>query len=143
MYNYGELELLILSCIWLNPKLLDNTKLEEKHFKNSQKIFVFMKSFYKKFGFFDTELMCRKVDDKYKFRDYFKVIAQFEPTSANYEKYESLLLELYNESKEEKYLREKTFELANDFYLKNINSKQFKEQLDNLYIHAKEICKND
>lgn len=143
MYNYGELELLILSCIWIKPQLLDTTKLEEKHFINSKKIFVFMKSFYKKFGFFDTELMCRKVDDKYKFRDYFNVIAQFEPTGANYKKYESLLLELYNESKEEKYLREKTYSLATDLYMKNITSKEFKEQIDNLYTHAKEICKND
>lgn len=143
MLSYGELELLILSCIWVEPKILDRTKLENKHFKNSQKIFIFMKSFYKKFGFFDTELMCRKVDDKYKFRDYFKVIAELEPTGSMYDKYEYLLLELYNEAVEEKYLREKAFELANDFYLKNINSKQFKEQLDNLYTHAKEICKND
>lgn len=143
MYNYGELELLVLSCIWIKPQLLDTTKLEEKHFINNKKIFIFMKSFYNKFGFFDTELMCRKVDDRYKFRDYFKVIASLEPTPHHFKMYESLLLELYNEAKEEKYLREKTYELAIDLYMKNITSKEFKEKLDNLYTHAKEICKND
>jgi hypothetical protein len=143
MYNYGELELLILSCIWIEPKILDRTKLENKHFKNNQKIFMFMKSFYKKFGFFDNELMCRKANDRYKYRDYFNVISQLEPTSSNYDKYESLLLELYNEAAEEKWLREKVFQLANDFYLKNINSKEFKERLDNIYTHAKEICENN
>ena len=143
MLNYGELELLILACIWQEPKILDRIKLENKHFKNSEKIFIFMKKFYKKFGYFDEELMTIKVDDKYKLRDYFKVIAQLEPTGAMYDKYESLLLELYNEAVEEKYLREKIYELATDLYLKNMTSKEFKEQLDNLYIHAKEICKND
>lgn len=143
MYNYGELELLVLSCIWLEPKLLETTKLEEKHFINNRKIFIFFKSFYKKFGFFDTELMCRKVDDRYKFRDYFKIIANLEPTPRHFKMYESLLLELYNEAVEEKYLREKIYGLATDLYLKNMTSKEFKERIDNLYTHSKEICEND
>jgi hypothetical protein len=143
MYNYGELELLILSCIWLDPKILERTKLEEKHFINSKKIFMFMKAFYKKFGYFDNELMCRNANNKYKYNDYFNLISQLEPTSSQYDKYESLLLELYNESKAEKWLREKTFELANDLYVKNITTEQFKEKFDKLYNNAKEICKND
>lgn len=143
MYNYGELELLILSCIWIEPKLLETTKLEEKHFINNRKIFIFFKSFYKKFGFFDNELMCRKASDKYKYNDYMKVLANLEPTSKHFKMYESLLLELYNEAAEEKWLREKTFELANDLYLKNITCKQFKERFDKLYNNAKEIYKKD
>lgn len=142
MYNYGELELLILSCIWIEPKLLDITKLEEKHFINNKKIFLFFKSFYKKFGFFDNELACRNASDRYKYNEYIKILSNLEPTISNFKKYESLLLELYDESKEEKWLREKIFALANDLYMKNINSKQFKEQLDVLYSKAKEICKN-
>lgn len=133
MYNYGELELLILSCIWIEPKLLDTTKLEDKHFINNKKIFIFFKTFYKKFGFFDNELACKKASDKYKYNEYIKILAYLEPTISHFEKYESLLIELYEESEQEKWLREKTFELANDFYMKNINSKQFKEQIDNLY----------
>jgi len=143
MYNYGELELLILSCIWIKPELLNTTKLEDKHFINNKKIFVFFKSFYKKFGMFDSEIMCKLASNKYKMVDYLKVISELEPTTANFEKYEDLLLELYNEAKKEKWLREKTFQLANDLYLKNITSEQFKEQFDTLYNNAKEIFKND
>ena len=143
MYSYEELELLILSCIWVKPELLDTTKLEEKYFVNNKKIFMFFKSFYKKFGFFDNELMCKKASDRYKYNDYVKVLANLEPTPSHFKMYESLLIELYNEATEEKWLREKTFQLANDFYMKNINSKEFKEQFDNLYTHAKEICKNN
>ena len=140
MYNYGELELLILSCIWINPELLDTTKLKEEHFINNKKIFLFFKSFYKKFGVMDSELMCRVVNDKYKYIDYIKVISQLEPTVCNFEKYENILLELYNEAKEEKFLREKIFALANDLYVKNISSGEFKQQVDTLYNNIKEIC---
>jgi hypothetical protein len=140
MYNYGELELLILSCIWIKPELLKTTKLQEKHFVYNKKIFLFFKSFYEKFGFFDNELACKKASNRYKYNEYIKVIANLEPTISNFEKYVDLLLELYNESKEENYLREKVFELANDLYMKNINSKEFKERLDNLYSNVKEIC---
>lgn len=136
MYNYGELELLILSCIWIEPKLLDNTKLEDKHFINNKKIFIFFKTFYEKFGFFDNELACRKTNDRYKYNKYIELISSLEPTISHFQKYESLLIELYEESEQEKWLREKAFELANDFYMKNINSKQFKEQIDNLYKNA-------
>ena len=143
MYDYGYLELLILGCMWADPKILERTKLENKHFKNNEKIFIFMKEFYKKFGFFDNAFMCQMAKDKYKYNEYFKIISQLEPTGSQYDKYESLLLELYNEAKEEKWLREKTFELANNLYMKNITCKQFKEQFDILYNNAKEICKND
>lgn len=143
MYDYAEVELSLLSCFWLNPKLLEETKLEEKHFIHYKRLFVLFQSFYKKFGSLNIESVCNVVKDKYKLMRYVKDVIEKEPLPNRFEMYQSLLIELYNESKEEKYLREKSFELANDFYLKNINSKQFKEQLDNLYIHAKEICKND
>lgn len=141
MYNYGELELLILSCIWIEPKLLDTTKLKEEHFINNKKIFIFFKSFYKKFGFFDNELACRKASDRYKYNEYIKVLAKIEPTISHFNKYEDLLLELYNESKVERYLREKIFELANNLYMKNISSVEFKNQVDNLYNNIEEIFK--
>ena len=143
MYDYAEVELSLLSCFWLNPKLLEETKLEEKHFIHYKRLFVLFQSFYKKFGNLNIESVCNVVKDQYKLMRYINVISQLEPTSSNYDKYESLLLELYNEAAEEKWLREKVFQLANDFYLKNINSKEFKERFDNLYIKAKEICKNN
>ena len=142
MYNYGELELSILCCFWLKPSLLETTKLEEKYFINNKKIFVLFQSFYKKFGNLNIESMCSLVSDNYKLMDYMKVIIEREPTISHFEKYEDLLIELYNESKTEKWLREKTFELANDLYMKNITCKQFKEQFDNFYNNAEEICKN-
>lgn len=140
MYNYGELELLILSCIWIKPELLDTTKLEEKHFIINKKIFLFFKSFYKKFGFFDNELACRKASDRYKYNEYIKVLANLEPTISHFNKYEDLLLELYDETEKEKWLREKVFALANDLYMKNMTSQQFKKQVDILYTKAGEIC---
>ena len=143
MYNYGELELLILSCIWIEPKLLETTKLEDKHFINNKKIFLFFKSFYNKFGFFDNELACRNASDKYKYNEYIKIISSLEPTISHFEKYEDLLIELYNEAKKEKWLREKVFKLANDLYMKNITSEQFKDAIDKLYVNAEEICKNN
>ena len=74
---------------------------------------------------------------------YIKDVVEKEPLPNKFDMYQDLLLELYNESKEEKYLREKTYSLATDLYMKNITSKEFKERIDSLYTHAKEICKND
>ena len=143
MYNYGELELRILSCFWLKPELLETTKLENKHFKNNEKIFILFKSFYEKFGNLNIETVCSLVNDRYKFMSYMKIITQLEPVASNFQMYEDLLIELYNESKREKWLREKTFELVNELYLKNITCEQFKEQFGALYIKSKEIYKND
>lgn len=133
MYDYAEVELSLLSCFWLSPKLLEETKLEEKHFIHYKRLFVLFQSFYKKFGNLNIESVCNAVKDQYKLMRYIKDVIEKEPLPNRFEMYQSLLLELYNESKEEKWLREKAFELANDFYMKNINSKQFKEQIDNLY----------
>ena len=133
MYNYGQLELLILSCMMIKPKLLETTKLEAKHFKHSSKIFILFNSFYKKFGTLDCELMCKMVDNKYKYIDYIKVLSELEPTASNFEKYESLLLELYHEQINERILRSKIFSLANDLYVGNITSKEFKDKIDNIY----------
>lgn len=143
MYNYGNLELLVLSCIWLKPKLLETTKLEDKHFINSKKIWSFMKAYYKKFGTFDSELMCKVASNKYKMVDYLKVISKLEPTPANFEMYENLLIELYEEEKKEKWLRGKALDLANEFYNKAIDSKEFKNKINDLYIQVEEIFKND
>lgn len=142
MYDYGELELSILCCFWLKPSLLDKTKLEEKYFKYNRRIFVLFKSFYKKFGNLNVEAMCSLINDRYKLMDYMKVIINQKATPNDFENLEKLLLEMYEEAKEEQWLREKVFELANDFYLKNINSEEFKKQFDSLYTNKKEIFKN-
>lgn len=138
MFDYGHIELSILSCFWLKPELLNETKLEEKHFKYGKKIFVLFKSFYKKFGNLDIESICHLVNDQYKFMDYMKVITQQEPTVANFKMYEDLLIDLYNEEDHERWLRSAAFSIANDFYTRNINSKEFKEQIDKLYMQPKE-----
>lgn len=143
MYDYAEVELSLLSCFWLNPKLLKETKLEEKHFIHYKRLFVLFQSFYKKFGNLNIESVCNVVKDQYKLMRYVKDVIEKEPLPNRFEMYQDLLIELYNESKEEKYLREKTYSLATDLYMKNITSKEFKERIDNLYTHAEEICKND
>lgn len=143
MYDYAEVELAILSCFWLKPKLLEETKLESKHFKNYTKLFILFQSFYKKFGNLNIESVCSLTKNQNKLMKYLEDVIQKEPLPNRFEMYQDLLIELYNESAEEKWLREKTFELANNLYMKNITCKEFKEQFDNLYNHAKEICKND
>lgn len=137
MYNYGQLELLILSCMMIKPKLLETTKLEVKHFKHSSKIFILFNSFYKKFGTLDCELMCKMVDNKYKYIDYIKVLSELEPTASNFEKYENLLLELYQEQIDEKIFKSKVFNLANDLYVGNITCKDFTDKINKFYENIK------
>jgi hypothetical protein len=102
-----------------------------------------MKAYYKKFGTFDSEFMCKVASNKYKMVDYLKVLSQLEPTPANFEMYENLLIELYEEEKKEKWLRGKALDLANEFYNKVIGSKEFKDKINDLYVQAEEIFKNE
>ena len=68
-YKIDDLEFSILSCLLIKPELMENVILEDKHFKRTQRMWQFMKSFYKKFKTFDINLMYSICKDKWQIVD--------------------------------------------------------------------------
>lgn len=141
MNKYNDLEISILSCLLLKPKLMDNIKLEDKHFIKHHRLWLFMKSFYKKFGTFDISLMYSVANNKYQFVEYMTWLLEVEPSPSVFELYEQQLIDLYNENKKDKYIIEKVYKLANDLFVKNITTDDFKHKVVTIYRNADEIFK--
>lgn len=139
----NDLELSILSCLVLEPELMDKLILEDKHFVKHQRLWQFMKSFYSKFKTFDVQLMASICKDKYHIVSYIVMLADIEITTINFDKYQKQLIELYEESKKEKWLIEKVYDLANDLYVRKIKYEDFKNKLQEIESDAEKIFGGD
>ena len=139
MNNIGDLELNVLSCLLIKPDLMKKVRLEDKHFKKHQRTWQFMKSFYKKFGNFDVQLMYAVCKNKYHLIEYMIQIIEIEPTYSNFDKYQDMLIKQYEETKKDKYIKEQIYVLANDLYVGNIKVNEFKGKVQEIYDIAKQI----
>lgn len=142
MNKYDDLELSILGCFLQKPKLLEITKLEDKHFKKHYKIFMFFKSVYKKFGSLDLNIMYSISKNKYRIIEYIVWISQYYGFPSLYETYEKQLIELYEENEKDKWIIEKVYELSNDLLVRNISTNDFKIKVNEIYENAEKIFKN-
>lgn len=141
MNKYNDLEMSILSCLLQEPKLMDKVIFKDEHFINHKKIWLFMKSFYKKFGNFDLTLMVNISKNKYRMAEYILWIVQKEPAPSLFEYYQKQLIEEYNQKKQDKWVIEKIYELSNDLLIGNVELKDYKNKVDNIFKNAKEIFK--
>lgn len=141
MNKYNDLEMSILSCLLLKPELMENIKLEDKHFIKHHRLWLFMKAFYKKFGTFDISLMYSVADNKYQFVEYMAWLLEVEPSPSLFELYEQQLIDLYEESKKDKYIIEEVYKLANDLFVRNITTDDFKHKVVAIYRNVDEIFK--
>lgn len=133
MDKYNDLELAVLSCLLQKPNFMENNKLDDKYFIKHKWIWIFMKAFYKKFKTFDLNLMYSVAKNKYKICEYIIWILEKEPAPSLFEYYEQQLIDLYFETKKEKMIIEKIYELANELYVRNITLKEFQEKEKNIY----------
>lgn len=136
-----NLENSILCCILLKPELIEEEILEDKYFQNTQRVWQFMKSFYKKFKCFDIELMASVCEDNYRLMNYITMILDSVATPHNFELYMEQLIEKYNESERNKIIIKKVFQYANDLYLRNITTDEFKKNVDEIYKESEVIEK--
>ena len=143
MNKYNDLELSILSCLLYKPELMEQIIVEDKHFIKHKKIWLFMKSFYDKFHNFDLTLMYSVCKDKYRIVEYIKWLLEQDILFINFNDYQKQLIDLYEENKKEKWIIEKIYSLANDLYVRNITSNEFKIKLDDIYKNADEIFKEE
>jgi hypothetical protein len=113
--------------------------LEDKHFRKTQRMWQFMKSFYKKFKTFDINLMYSVCKDKWQIVEYISLLLEFEPTASAFDKYQKQLIELYEEQEKDKWIIEKVYGLANELLVRNISTGDFKKEVEKIYYNADEI----
>ena len=143
MQQYYDLEMSIMSCLLLKPKLMEELKLEDKHFKKHYRLWQFMKAFYKKYQTFDVILMFSVCKDKFQIIKYLQMLADIEPVPSNFNKYQDQLIELYKQKKKERYIIENIYTLANDLYIGNIDLNQFKNKIKEAEENAEKIFEEE
>lgn len=138
-----ELEKSILSCLLLKPELMEQLILEDKHFIKNQRMWQFMKAFYNKFKTFDIQLMVSICKDKWQIINYIMLLLDIEVTTHNFDKYQKQLIELYEESKKEKWIIDEIYSLATNLYVRKVELKDFDYKLKKIYEDANEIFNGD
>jgi len=136
MNKYDDLELTVLSCLLQKPEYMKNTILKDEYFVKHKRLWIFMKTFYKKYKTFDFNLMYAVVDNKFKFMMHIQQLADYEILTNHFKEYELMLKEKYYEDKKEQWIREQMFGLVNQFYVKIINLSEFKLKCDKIYSDA-------
>lgn len=143
MNKYNDLEVSILSILLQKPNLMNNLIIDEKYFIKNKKIWLFMKSFYKRFGNFDLNLMYSVCKNKYHLVSNIEQLALSEPCPSLFEEYQKQLMKEYDELKKDKWIREKVYELANNYYMMNLSLEDFKKEINNIELKANKIFKDD
>ena len=144
MEEYYNLETNILSCLIQKPELMNKLILEDKHFIKTQRLWQFMKAFYNKFHTFDLALMFSICKDKYRLMDYFEWLTDSYPASESlFDKMQQQLILLFEESKRDKWIINKIFELSNQLYVRNIELNDFLVKVNETFDKADEIFKEE
>lgn len=143
MKKIADLEKSILSCLLIKPELMEQLILEDKHFVKNQRMWQFMKAFYNKFKTFDIQLMFSICKDKWQIINYIIMLLDIEVTTHNFDKYQKQLIELYEESKKEKWIIDEIYSLATNLYIRKVELKDFDYKLKKIYEDANEIFKGD
>ena len=143
MDKIGNLELNIMSCLLINPELMDKIELEDKYFVKHQRLWLFMKSFYKKFKTFDPQLMYSVCKDKWHIVEYMVRLVEIDPAISNFELYQKQLVEEYNQSKKDRWIINKVYQLTNDLYVGNVKIETFREDVENIFNNANKIFKEN
>lgn len=141
--NYVDLEISILSCLLQRPELMEDTILKDMYFVKHKKIWLFMKAFYKRFKNFDITLMMSISKNKYRMSEYICWLVEQEPAPSLFKQYEKQLIDLYNETKKEKWIIEKVYELSNNLYVRNIKVDEYIDKIKQIYDNAEKIFKEE
>ena len=139
MQQYYDLEINIMSCLLLKPELMKDLKLEDKYFIKHQRLWQFMKAFYKRYQTYDIVMMYQICKDKYQIAEMIQMLVGVDPITSHFNKYQNQLIELYNESKKERYISNRIYNAANELYLKNICLVEFKERLNKIEKDAEQL----
>lgn len=109
-----DLEMSVLSCLFHKPELMKDLKLEDKHFKKTKKLWLFMKSFYNRFHNFDLNLMYSVVGDRQHMMDMATYLLDIEPVPSYFYQYQEELIRIYNQKEDEKKKINIIYGMSND-----------------------------
>ena len=137
--NKYDAELCVLSCLLIKPSLMEELKVEDKHFVKHQRIWNFMKAFYKKFKTFDIGLMYSICSNKYHLVNYLEQLLDIVVDYWNFDKYQDALIEDVEKSKKDKWIIKEVYKLANDLYVSNIKVDEFQNKIQEIYNNADKI----
>ena len=133
MEEYYELEKCVLDCILAKSELMENNMLKDEYFIKYKRLWVFMKSFYEQYKCFDLTAMKTICTNKGMFIYYLSSVQDNDCKYVRFELYQKLLIDLYNQNKQDQAIIETIYKLANDLYVHNINLETFKESLNKIY----------
>ena len=143
--RYNKLEINILSCLIQKPKLMNKIFISDDDFVYHKRFWLFMKSFYNKFGNFDLVLMNSVCKNSFKFANYVEQLmdATLFLNDEQFIDYQNTLLDLKKETKKDSWIIDKCFRLANELYVKNIDTLEFKNGIEKIYNEAEIIFKEE
>ena len=139
IFMNNNLEICILSCLLIQPDLMKNIRVEDKHFKKHKGMWKFMTSFYKKFGNFDINLMHSVCKDKWHIINYIELLVCQDGLPCYFEKYQDRLIEQYEESQKDDYIIDKIYELNMDLINRNIKVSEYKQKVNEIYVIADKV----
>ena len=128
-----DLEKTILSCLLNDSNLMKKDNITDNLFQENKKIWQFMKAFYKKYGCFDLALMYNIVSNKYNYMGFIIELLDIECVPSNIDYYINQLISIRQEEEKETSRINAIFGMANDLITRNINTKQFKEKIDEIF----------
>ena len=146
MYNgkdnelYGDLEETILACLLIEPELIKELKVEEKHFKKFNYVLTFFKEFYKKYKCLDISMMLSilKGTRQVQMLDVITYLTTIFVVPTRFIKYQDRLLDRYSRDKKEQWLSEKIYEKATRLYMGGMTLQEFYKELKRLNDYVKE-----
>lgn len=128
-----DLEMDILSCLLNNPKLMNDERLTDDLFKAHSKIWIFMKTVYKRYGCFDLSLMFNNVRNKYNYVGMIMELLNVECVTSNFDWYVKDLINLRKQNENESLKINAIFTMAHDLMERNITLKEFKDKIDEMF----------
>lgn len=138
---YGDLEETVLACLLLEPTLMEQLIVEEKHFTKFGYILTFFKEFYAKHRNLDISLMLSivKSSSEMTLMDLITYLADIVVLPSHFVDYQKQLIAQYSQSKKEDWLKKKIYEKATKLFMGSITIKQFNFEIKKLYEQAEKI----
>lgn len=134
-----NMEMCIMACLFIQPELMENVFVEDKHFTKHKRMWKFMRTFYEKFKTFDINVMYSVCKDKWHIMNYIEELMYVDAYPCYFKQYQERLIEIYNDTEKEKFIREKVYDDATELLLCKITSEEFKSRVEKVYIDANKI----
>lgn len=126
--SYEIIERAILESIIIDSDLMKKLKLEDKHFKNHKRLWLFVKECYKRNGFIDIPSMARVCPNAADMIDYVADIISTGTKTARFEEYQQFIIDLYDDFE----VIEKIYALSKKLYIRDIKLDDFKKEIKEL-----------